>query len=130
MPFSCTVSPMDYGAVSTILMFAACDIRRCVDVPIVRDTDEEPDEMFGITLERTPGLNDKITLGPVDGDITIIDEGGKSDLLMKEMEKLYYFVTVENIIIKMIIYTVNVITICHSTDPFTLYFLYIYSVFN
>ena len=90
---------------STILMFDACDTRRCVNVTIVNDANFEPHEIFVITLERTPGLNDRITLDPVDGEITIIDEGGKSDLLMKEMEKLYYFVTVENIIIKMIIYT-------------------------
>ena len=61
---------------SSILMFDARDIRRCVDITIVSDTDDERDEMFGITLERTPGLNDKITLDPVDGDITIVDNDG------------------------------------------------------
>ena len=72
-----SVTPMDYGAVSTILTFAACDTRRCVDVPIMNDTDDEPDEMFTITLERTPGLNDRITLDPVDGVVIIIDDDGK-----------------------------------------------------
>ena len=61
---------------STILMFDACNTRHCVDVTSVNDTVDEPDEMFGITLERTPGLNDKITLDPVDGDITIVDDDG------------------------------------------------------
>ena len=73
MPFSYTASPMDYGAVSTILRFDACDTRHCVDVTIENDGDDEPDEMFGITLERIPGLNGRITLDPVDGDITIVD---------------------------------------------------------
>ena len=63
---------------STFLMFAACDTRRCVDVTIVNDGDIEPDEMIGITLERTPVLNDRITLDPVDGDITITDGDSKS----------------------------------------------------
>ena len=58
---------------SSILMFDACDIRRCVDIIIVSDTDDDPDEMFGITLERTPSLNDRITLDPVDGVVIIID---------------------------------------------------------
>ena len=62
---------------SSILMFDACDIRRCVDITIVSDTDDEPDEMFGITLERTPGLNDRITLDPMDGVVIIIDDDGK-----------------------------------------------------
>ena len=73
VPFSYTDSPMDYGAVSTILRFDACDTRRCVDVTIENDGDDEPDEVFGITLERTPSLNGRITLDPVDGDITIVD---------------------------------------------------------
>ena len=67
---------MDYGAVSTILMFDACYTRRCVDVTILNDADNEPDEMFGITLERIPDLNDRTTLDPVTGDITIVDDDG------------------------------------------------------
>ena len=62
---------------STILTFAACDTRRCVDVSIINDAVDEPDEMFGITLERTPGLNDRITLDPVDGVVIIIDDDGR-----------------------------------------------------
>jgi hypothetical protein len=75
---------MDYGAVSTILRFAACEKRRCVDVPIINDGDDEPNEMFGITLERTPGLNDRITLDPVNGVVTINGDGdvNMSDLLL------------------------------------------------
>ena len=68
---------------STILMFDACDTRRCVDVTIVNDANFEPDEIFFITLERTPGLNDRITLDPVNGVIIIIDDDRKLGLLMK-----------------------------------------------
>ena len=87
MPFSYTVSPMDYGAVSTILRFDACDTRHCVGVTIVIDGDDEPDEIFGITLERTPGLNDRITLDPVDGDITIADND-IDGMILKHLKSL------------------------------------------
>ena len=77
-----SVSPMDYGTVSTILTFAACDTRRCANVTIRNDTDDELDEMFNITLERTPGLNGRITLNPVNGVVTINGDVGMSDLLL------------------------------------------------
>ena len=69
---------------SIILRFAACDIRRCVDVPIINDTVDEPDEMFAVTLERTPGLNDRITLDPVDGVVIIIDDEGRFNPVKNE----------------------------------------------
>ena len=68
---------MDYGSVSTILRFAACETRQCVDITIVNDTENEPDETFSISLERTSFLSNRITLRPVDGEIVIIDDGKK-----------------------------------------------------
>jgi hypothetical protein len=67
------VTPMDYGAVSAILMFAACDTRQCVNVPIADDETLELTETFTVTLDRTPTLDTRITLNPVDGDIKILD---------------------------------------------------------
>ena len=71
------VTPADYGAVSTILMFAACHTRQCVDVPIVDDETLELTETFIVTLDRTPALDTRITLNPVDGDIDILDNDGR-----------------------------------------------------
>ena len=71
------VTPMDYGAVSTILMFAACDTRQCMDVPIVDDETLELTEIFIVTLERAPALENRITLNPVDGDIEILDNDSR-----------------------------------------------------
>ena len=68
------VTPLDYGAVSTIMTFTACERRRCVDITIVNDTEGEPDETFDITLQRNPGLTGRITLDPMDGIITISGE--------------------------------------------------------
>ena len=41
----------------------------------MNDTENELDEKFNITLERTPGLNGRITLDPVGGVITIHNDG-------------------------------------------------------
>ena len=70
---------MDYLELNTILSFAACETRSCVNVTIVDDMVDEPDpiESFHYTLERTPGLDSRISLAPVDGVVEIIDDDGK-----------------------------------------------------
>ena len=67
---------MDYKLnSSTILSFPACDTRQCVDMIIVNDLMDEPEEGFGVTLERTPHLDSRIMLHPVNGEIFIKDDG-------------------------------------------------------
>ena len=68
---------MDYEAPSTVLMFTACEIRSCVNVTIVDDVVDELEEIFDVTLERTPGLDSRIRINPADGQILIIDNDGK-----------------------------------------------------
>ena len=65
---------MDYIGLSSILNFAACETRQCVNVTIVDDTVNELVEEFDITLERTLGLNTRISLDPVDARVVINDE--------------------------------------------------------
>ena len=67
---------MDYIELSTILNFPACGTKRCVDVTIVDDNVLENVESFTVTLERTPGLDMRITLDPVDGVVEITDDDG------------------------------------------------------
>ena len=67
---------MDYIGLSVILNFATCETRHCVNVSIVEDFVDEPEEEFGVILERTVGLNNRITLDPVDGNIFIMDNDG------------------------------------------------------
>ena len=67
---------MDYGFVSDILAFDACETRKCTEVPIVNDAIMEMTESFLITLERTPGLDSRIDLDPVNGVVEIIDDDG------------------------------------------------------
>ena len=72
---------MDYEALSTIIFFGACATLSCASVTIVDDRVYEPEQFFGVTLERTPGLDSRITLDPVDGQIVInSDNNGKSNL--------------------------------------------------
>ena len=58
-------------------MFEACDKRHCVNVTIVNDDILEMTESFSVTLERTLGLDDRITLRPVDGVVEITDDDGE-----------------------------------------------------
>ena len=68
---------MDYGAISTILILDTCETRQCDNISIVDDVTLEMTESFSVTLERTPDLNSRITLNPVDGDINILDNDGR-----------------------------------------------------
>ena len=67
---------MDYDNISEILAFDTCDTRQCTEIPIVDDMIVELTESFFVTLERTPGLDSRITLDPVDGKIDITDDDG------------------------------------------------------
>ena len=63
-------------------MFAECETRRCVNITIVNDAENEPVETFTVTLLRTPGLNSRIRLDPANEEITIVDEGMPTNVLV------------------------------------------------
>ena len=64
---------MDYGALSTTLMFEACETRQCDYILIVDDVTLEMTESFSVILKRTLGLSNSIIVDPVDGKIDIFD---------------------------------------------------------
>ena len=70
------MAPDDYIEFNVTLMFEPCERRRCVNVTIVDDFIDEPDESFFYKLRRTPDLHPRITLDPVNGTIVIIDDDG------------------------------------------------------
>ena len=72
---------MDYIEVSRILRFAACEARHCVNVTIVSDLVDEPVEEFDVTLERTIGLDPRISLQPVDARVVINDDNESKSAL-------------------------------------------------
>ena len=71
------VSPTDYSAVDTTLIFAACQMRSCVNIFIVDDIILENDESFNVTLERIPDLDSTIILDPVNGEVQITNDDGR-----------------------------------------------------
>ena len=68
---------MDYGALSTTLMFDTCETRQCDNISVVDDVTLEMTESFSVTLERTPDLNSRITLDPVNGKMYIDDDNDR-----------------------------------------------------
>ena len=68
---------MDYIGLSMILSFPSCETKQCLNIVIVIDLVDEPVEKFDVTLERTTGLDPRISLQPVDARI-IIDDDCKS----------------------------------------------------
>ena len=71
---------MDYGAVSTFLMFDSCETQQCSNITITNDVRLENTESFSITLLRATDTNN-ITLDPVVGEIEITDDDGLFILL-------------------------------------------------
>ena len=63
---------MDYGPLDVVLIFEACETRKCVNVSILDDFVEEPEEFFTYHLMRTPDLNPRIQLEPATGKIVIV----------------------------------------------------------
>ena len=70
------MAPSDYLSVSTILNFDECATSQCTEIMIVDDEIPENTESFNVGLGRTPGLDSRITLNPVDGVIQIDDVDG------------------------------------------------------
>ena len=77
-----TVSTLDYDElVDAVLSFDASDLGSCVTVTIIDDLMDEPTESFNITLDRSPGLDGRIILRPVEGVIEINDNDGTHNIV-------------------------------------------------
>ena len=70
------VSPEDYGAVSTLLMFDSCETRQCTNITIMKDVVKESIESFFINLGRNPNLDSRIILDPDNGEVVITGNNG------------------------------------------------------
>ena len=67
---------MDYENITEILLFASCQRISCINVTIEDDNVLELVELFNVTLETTTGLDERISLSPVNGVVEIIDNDG------------------------------------------------------
>ena len=75
---------MDYGGFSETLTFDTCETRCCVNVSIVEDLVDEPDEIFDYSLEPTgSGLDPRITITPDTGEVVISDNDGKKVKMLR-----------------------------------------------
>ena len=68
-----TVDDVDYVAMNPILIFDSCETRQCFNVTLLNDSNKNMD-ILAFTLTRTPGLNSRISLNPVQGFIIAIGE--------------------------------------------------------
>ena len=75
--FYFAVGTVDYEEVETILMFRSCETRVCTNVAIVDDIVAELTERFSVKLNRTDGLDQRITLDPVVVEVEIMDKDGE-----------------------------------------------------
>ena len=75
-----TVEGMDYGALDVDLTFEKCMRRKCVNVTIVDNQINEPNETFTFHLNRTTDLSPRIILCPVKGESYLIDDDDDGEL--------------------------------------------------
>ena len=71
------VQTVDFEPLEVLLTFESCETRKCVNVSILDDGVDEPDEFFTYNLTRTSNLHHRIQLGPVDGRVEINDGDGE-----------------------------------------------------
>lgn len=64
---------MDYHSISTMLMFSECETQQCTVISVVDDFVLENNEVFNVTLERTPGLDGRIGMDMTEAVIEISD---------------------------------------------------------
>ncbi|CAI8019901.1 hypothetical protein GBAR_LOCUS11921 [Geodia barretti] len=67
-------SVTDYSAVLATLSFQPCFTLQCVTIAITDDSIPEPDESFSLILERSPGLDSRITLASSTGSVLILND--------------------------------------------------------
>ena len=97
-----TITGDDYHYISLLkfmsnllIEFPACDKRICVDVSIVDDEIVENDKSLEVALERPPGLDSAIILGPADGVVEITENDGRYDdhMVAAEVCGVYQVIT-------------------------------------
>ena len=55
-------------------MFAACQDRYCLNIPIINDNELENDKTFRVTLGRTADLDRRVSIRKPRADVTINDD--------------------------------------------------------
>ena len=66
---------MPVNETAGMVTFSGNDLRKCLRVTLVDDYSFERTESFSISLERTENLDERITISPDRGTVTINDDG-------------------------------------------------------
>ena len=74
-----------------LVMFAPCQNKACVFLSIKNDNISEGIESFHVRLERTPMLDNRITLSTVEGEIYITDDDGNNFLPSQSLHEIAVF---------------------------------------
>lgn len=74
-----TVLMLDYNELeSDILTFNECQSQSCTSLSIINDDKVEDIKFFTVHLQRTVGLDERISLSEANTTITIINDDGRS----------------------------------------------------
>ena len=75
-PHSSAIIPGDYIAVDTLLTLSPSQTTISINVPIIDDNLDEPDELLGADLELQTD-NDGVTIAPGTASVEIVDNDGE-----------------------------------------------------
>ena len=64
------------------MTFPSCGKRRCVNVTIVNDLIDEPEEKFTISLSAVPGSSHLILVHPATGEVVITGDDGHNVIVL------------------------------------------------
>ena len=70
----------DFFAINKTVTFYGNELRKCLEVTIVENEVVELSESFYISLERTENLDERITISPDRGTVTIEDDDGECNI--------------------------------------------------
>ena len=70
----------DFFSINKTVTFSVNELRKCLTVTIVDDEVVELSKSFSISLERTENLDERITISPDRGIVTIEDDDGECNI--------------------------------------------------
>ena len=70
----------DFIPINETVTFSRNELRTCLEVTIIDDEVVELSKSFSISLERTENLDERITISPDRGTVTIEDDDGECNI--------------------------------------------------
>ena len=70
----------DFIPINKTVTFSRNELRTCLEVTIIDDEVVELSKSFSISLERSENLDERITISPDRGTVTIEDDDGECNI--------------------------------------------------